>query len=213
MIITIDGPAGAGKGTIAAYLAEKYNLAYMDTGLLYRALAKSVIKQKLDIVDDQTKIIQIANEITVMDTKTPDLRSEDIAVVASGIAKIPEVRNELADIQRSFIDDVEKTGQGAVIDGRDIGTVICPEAVCKLFITARPEIRSVRRSLELGTKNATQDSIAKQIALRDDSDTKRKVSPVVPAQDAFIIDTSDLSIGQACSAAENYVKSKCINAA
>ena len=209
MIITIDGPAGAGKGTIATYLAEKYNLAYMDTGLLYRALSKKVIESGLDPQVNHSEIIELAKQVTVMDTKIPGLRSEDVAAVGSCIAKISEVREELAVVQHGFIEDVRKTGQGAVMDGRDIGTVICPEAECKLFITARPEVRSQRRALELESKNAEAAAIAKQIAERDSSDTNRKVSPVIPAEDALVIDTSDMSIGEACATADKFFRSKC----
>ncbi|MCE3231224.1 MAG: hypothetical protein K0R52_1152 [Alphaproteobacteria bacterium] len=213
MIIAVDGPAGAGKGTISEYLAMKFDLLYLDTGLLYRALAKAVITQKVDPANSQA-VAHIAQALTTDDAQDPDLRGEDIAAVASQVAVIAEVRSVLNEMQRKFCRSVKPPYQGAILDGRDIGTVICPEATCKLFITARPEIRNQRRLLETQadpTKTITEDGsqVARKIAERDDRDRARKIAPLTPAPDAIIIDTSDLTIEQACTTAALYVAECC----
>lgn len=213
MIIAIDGPSGAGKGTIAGYLALKFNLLHLDTGLLYRALAKAVLAKKLDPFTDSQPIAQMAQDMKLENVQDPDLRGEDIAAVASQIAIIEDVRAVLNDLQRQFCGSVKPPYQGAVLDGRDIGTVICPDATCKLFITARPEIRNQRRFLETSPNAqgvlAPAEKIAEKIAERDSRDSARKIAPLTPAPDAFIIDTSDLTIEQACAQAASYVAQRC----
>jgi len=218
IIIAIDGPAGAGKGTISQYLAMKFDLLYLDTGLLYRALAKAVITQKVDPNNPQA-VTHIARTITVNDIQDPDLRGEAVAAVASQVAVIAEVRNILNDLQRNFCGSVKPPYQGAVLDGRDIGTIICPEATCKLFITARPEIRNRRRLLENQMEKQENDEenpedtsqITQKIIERDTRDRTRKIAPLTPAADAFIMDTSDLTIDQACTKAALYVAECCLN--
>lgn len=213
MIIAIDGPAGAGKGTISEYLAMKFDLMYLDTGLLYRALAKAVLMQRIDPADS-VAVTNIAKTITVEDINDPDLRGEEIAAIASKIAVINEARNILNELQREFSRSVKAPYKGAILDGRDIGTVICPDATCKLFITARPEIRNKRRLLETkmesNTTSEAESAISQKIAERDTRDSNRKIAPLTPAPDAIIIDTSDLTIDEACTKAAMYVAKCCL---
>lgn len=209
MIIAIDGPAGAGKGTISEYLAMKFDLLYLDTGLLYRAVAKAVIAEKV-APTDAVAVANIAHTIKVENVDDHELRGEEIAAVASQIAVLNEVRTILNDLQRSFCHSVTAPYKGAILDGRDIGTVICPEADCKLFITARPEIRNRRRLLETQIRSDASfevvSSISQKIAERDRRDASRKIAPLTPAPDAIIIDTSDLTIDEACTKAALYVE-------
>lgn len=209
MIIAIDGPAGAGKGTISEYLAMKFDLLYLDTGLLYRAVAKAVIAQNVDPTDS-TPVTNIARTIKVEDVDDHELRGEEIAAIASQIAILNDVRNILNDLQRNFCRSVKPPYKGAILDGRDIGTVICPDADCKLFITARPEIRNQRRLLETQMRSDASfevvSSISQKIAERDRRDATRKIAPLTPAPDAIIIDTSDLTIDEACTKAAQYVE-------
>lgn len=214
MIIAIDGPAGSGKGTISEYLAMKYDLMYLDTGLLYRALAKAVIRENVDPKNTEA-VTNIARALTLQDVQDPDLRGENIAAIASQVAVIPPVRQILDEFQRAFCRSVKLPFKGAILDGRDIGTVICPDATCKLFITARPEIRNQRRMLETeiaaGSSAGALAAIAQKIAERDNRDSTRKIAPLTPAPDAIIIDTSDLTIEQACTKAAQYVEKCCFN--
>ncbi|MBX9805639.1 MAG: (d)CMP kinase [Alphaproteobacteria bacterium] len=213
MIIAVDGPAGAGKGTISEYLAMKFDLMYLDTGLLFRALAKAVLKEGINPTHREA-VARIARTIQVSDIDDPDLRGEDIAAVASQVAVIEEVRQVLTDLQRQFCRSVKAPYKGAILDGRDIGTVICPDATCKLFVTARPEIRNKRRLLETQmSSDATKEVesvISQKIAERDSRDSTRKIAPLTPAPDAIIIDTSDLTIDEACTKAALYVAECCM---
>jgi cytidylate kinase len=213
MIIAVDGPAGSGKGTISEYLALKYDLLYLDTGLLYRAVAKAVLRLNIDPAKI-SEVTNVARNITLKDVQDPDLRGEEIAAIASQIAVISEVRQVLDEFQRAFYRSVHPPYKGAILDGRDIGTVICPDADCKLFITARPEIRNQRRMLETQVSSSasqeTLNTIAQKIAERDNRDSTRKIAPLTPAKDAFIIDTSDLTIEQACTEAAKYVEQCCL---
>lgn len=213
MIIAVDGPAGSGKGTICGYLAIKFDLQYLDTGMLYRALAKAALRAKVDPKNFQA-ITNLAQVLTLKDVQDPDLRGEDIAAIASQVAVIPEARKILDEFQREFCRSIKPPYKGAILDGRDIGTVICPDATCKLFITARPEIRNQRRMLETqvvaGSSPEALSHIAQKIAERDNRDSTRKIAPLTPASDAFIIDTSDLTIEQACTKAAQYVAQCCL---
>ncbi len=206
MIIAIDGPAGAGKGTIARYLAQKFDLDYLDTGLLYRAVALKVMEEKIDI-DNKDSIISIAKIIEVKSLNNPALKEEGTASVASRIAVIPEVRQILTEKMRSFCLNVALPYKGVVLDGRDIGTVVCPEANCKLFITASVEIRATRRTIEMEKSNPSEANqhYLGEIIQRDSRDTGRQSSPLIPANNAVTIDTSELTIAQACALAESYL--------
>lgn len=213
MIIAVDGPAGAGKGTISEYLAMKFDLMYLDTGLLYRALAKAVLRAKISLTNIEA-VAQLAQTISVADIDDPDLRGEDIAAIASQVAVIEPVRQILKDLQQQFCQSVKPPYKGVILDGRDIGTVICPEATCKLFVTARPEVRNQRRLLETNMSSETSQEaeslISKKIAERDNRDSSRKIAPLTPAPDAIIIDTSDLTIDEACTKAALYVAECCL---
>lgn len=209
MIITIDGPSGAGKGTVAKYLADKFNLKKLDTGLLYRALAQRIIQNHGSFTPEiHTQVIELAHQITLEDVNLPGLRTEEVASLASKIAVIPEVREILANLQRQFAYDDPSPYQGVILDGRDIGTVICPDAPCKIYLTARDDIRVERRHQQLNTVN--QEKVKNFLKERDNRDQSRAVAPLAAAPDAYIIDTSDLTIDQVCSMAAYYVFNNCV---
>ncbi len=198
MIIAIDGPAASGKGTIARRLAAHFGLPHLDTGLLYRATARVLLDEgsKLDDVD---KAVSAARGLALLDFDEERLRGRDMGEAASVVAAIPEVRAALIDIQRAFA----ARPQGAVLDGRDIGTVIAPEAQAKIFVTASPETRAQRRALELRGRGEKVDygSILDDIRKRDQRDSERTDAPLKPAEDARLLDTTDLNIEAAFAAA------------
>ena len=189
--VAIDGPAAAGKGTISMAVAAHFGLAHLDTGLLYRAVGARVLVG-VDAID-------AARDLRAVDLDGDALRTADIAQAASRAAAIPEVRAALVDFQRAF---ATRQG-GAVLDGRDIGTVICPDAAVKLFVTARAEVRAQRRFEELSDKGAVTDfaTVLADVKARDERDSSRATAPLVAADDAVLIDTSDLSIDAAIAAA------------
>lgn len=187
-IIAIDGPAGAGKGTIARYLANKLNYGYIDTGLFYRALAFASIEKSVWRLD---QLIELTKQITLADLDNPILRSESVANTASKISIHPEIRSLITDQIRVEAFRMDK--EGIVLDGRDVGTVIFPDADLKLFITASPEVREARRVQEMKEKGL----IATHVMDRDKRDQTRKASPLTKAEDAIEIDTSSLSIDEA----------------
>ncbi len=189
--VAIDGPAAAGKGTISKAVAAHFDLAHLDTGLLYRAVGARVLVG-VDAID-------AARDLRAEDLDGDALRTADIAQAASRAAAIPEVRAALVDFQRAF---ATRQG-GAVLDGRDIGTVICPDAAVKLFVTARAEVRAQRRFEELSDKGAVTDfeTVLADVKARDERDSSRATAPLVAADDAVLIDTSDLSIDAAIAAA------------
>ena len=190
--VAIDGPAAAGKGTISKAVAAKFGFAHLDTGLLYRAVGAKAA----DGVDPITAAQTLSND----DLSREDLRSLAAGQAASKVAVIPEVRAALVDFQRRF---ASQDG-GAVLDGRDIGTVICPDADVKLFVTASAEVRAHRRWLEVGGDEA---QVLAEVRERDDRDMNRADAPLKPADDALLIDTSDLSIEDAIAAAVNAINS------
>jgi len=190
MIIAIDGPAGAGKGTIAKLLADKLDYAYLDTGLIYRAVASKWMHQQSVAAAD------IAAALTPEDMDAEGLRTPAVAEAASKIASIPSVREALLVFQRHFAQHPPSGKKGAVLDGRDIGTVICPDAPHKFFLTATPEIRAERRFKELQASGdaITFLTVLKDVKARDERDSNRATAPLKPAADAVIIDTSTKSI-------------------
>ncbi|WP_170598854.1 (d)CMP kinase [Ruegeria arenilitoris] len=196
--VAIDGPAAAGKGTISKAVAAHFGLAHLDTGLLYRAVGRRTL--------DGTDPVEAARSLTAEELEQGDLRTAEIAQAASKVAVIPEVRAALVDFQRSFA----RRAGGAVLDGRDIGTVICPEAEVKLFVTASPEVRAERRYLELADKAAeiTRAQVLADVRERDARDAERSTAPMKPADDAVILDTSDLSIEAALEKAIAVIKGK-----
>ena len=188
--IAIDGPAAAGKGTISKAVAAHFGFAHLDTGLLYRAVGAKTLRG--------TDPIEAAKSLTAEDM-VGDLRTPEVAQAASKVAVIAEVRAALVAFQRSF---AARDG-GAVLDGRDIGTVICPDAPVKLFVTASAEVRAERRYLELSQKGLpdTREQVLADVITRDKRDRERSEAPLKPATDAVIIDTSDLSIEDAVAKA------------
>lgn len=196
--IAIDGPAAAGKGTISKAIAAHFGFAHLDTGLLYRAVGARTL--------DGTDPIDAAKALTAEDLAAENLRTPEVAQAASRVAVIAEVRAALIDFQRAF---AGRAG-GAVLDGRDIGTVICPEADAKLFVTASAEVRAERRYLELVGKGheTTRDAVLADVKERDARDAERAEAPMKPAEDAVLIDTSDLAIEAAVQAAIDAVKAQ-----
>jgi cytidylate kinase len=189
--IAIDGPAAAGKGTISKAVAAHYGFAHLDTGLLYRAVGAKVL---LGLAPEEA-----AARLTAEDLHADGLRSPEVAQSASRVAALPQVRASLIDFQRSF---ARRSG-GAVLDGRDIGTVICPDAEAKLFVTASAEVRARRRFEELdGAGDArSYEQVLADVRERDTRDRERATAPLVAAADAVTIDTSDMSIDAAIAAA------------
>ncbi|WP_170561109.1 (d)CMP kinase [Ruegeria atlantica] len=194
--IAIDGPAAAGKGTISKAVAARFGFAHLDTGLLYRAVGRRTLQGM--------EPIAAAQALSAEDLEQGDLRTAEIAQAASKVAVIPEVRSALVDFQRAFA----RRGGGAVLDGRDIGTVICPEAEVKLFVTASAEVRAERRFLELSAKGSdvTRDQVLSDVRERDARDAERSTAPMKPAEDAVLLDTSDLSIEAALAKAIEVIE-------
>lgn len=198
MIIAIDGPAASGKGTIARRLAQHYGLPHLDTGLLYRATARVLMDNGLRL-DDPARAVAAARGLALTDFDEEALRGAKMGEAASIVAAIPEVRSALLDMQRKF---AARPG-GAVLDGRDIGTVICPDAPAKLFVTASPEVRAQRRALELRGRGERADyaAVLADIRRRDERDAGRSAAPLLAAPDAVRLDTSDLDVEGAVAAA------------
>lgn len=207
-IIAIDGPAAAGKGTLARRLATQLGFDYLDTGLIYRAVGMKLARAGLDPAA-ATLAEQAARDLSPADLAATDLRIDEAAQAASKVASIPGVRAALLEFQRKFAAQ-PPGGKGAVLDGRDIGTVVCPEAGVKLFVTASVEKRAERRLKELQEKGlgAIYGTVLADMRERDERDTNRAVAPLVPAQDAAVLDTSDLDADQAFAAALEIIGSK-----
>jgi len=189
--VAIDGPAAAGKGTLSKSIAAHFGFAHLDTGLLYRAVgAKTLLG---------VEPVAAAEALTAEDLDGDALRTPDVAQAASKVAVQPEVRQALTDFQIAF----SRRAGGAVLDGRDIGTVICPDAEVKLFVTASAEVRARRRFLELTGKGlvTSLDEVLADVKARDDRDMNRAEAPMRPAEDAVILDTSEMSIEAAFEAA------------
>jgi cytidylate kinase len=199
VIIAVDGPAAAGKGTIARALASHFGYHFLDTGSLYRMVGLSALRSSGEPITARAAIAA-ATSLNPQKFSDAELRSEEVGAAASIVAAIPEVRAALLELQRAFA----RKEPGAVLDGRDIGTVVCPEAQAKLFITASAEVRARRRQVELGT--ADYDSILADIRARDERDSKRATAPLVAAADAVTLDTSELDRDAAIDAAIRAVE-------
>jgi len=206
VIIAIDGPAAAGKGTLARRLAEHFGLALLDTGLLYRAVGMNLVRAGAD-PDDAAGAAEAARTLRPEDLDASDLRTDAAADAASRVSAVPDVRLALLDFQRSFAANPPGDKRGAVLDGRDIGTVVCPEADVKLFVTASPEVRAKRRFLELRERglDAIHGRVLADMKERDARDRDRAVSPLEPAKDAFILDTSDLDADRVFARALDFI--------
>jgi len=188
-VIAIDGPAASGKGTVARRLAEYYKLPHLDTGLLYRATACALIDEGLPL-EDAVAAEEAARGLSLSDFDPDRLRSREIGEASSVVASIPAVRAALIEMQQNFAARPE----GAVLDGRDIGTVICPNALVKIFVTASAEARAQRRALELAGQGEPADykNILDDVRKRDARDSERKTAPLKQAHDAILIDTTEL---------------------
>ena len=202
MLIAMDGPAASGKGTLAKRLAKHYGLGHLDTGSLYRAVARDMIAAGRAL-DDEAAAARTAREIDPDTLDDAALRTAEIGEAASLVAKIPGVRKALVEYQRSF---AARPG-GAVIEGRDIGTVVCPEADVKIFVEASAQVRAERRHKELVEAGhaISLDEMRAQIEARDALDRSRTISPLKPAEDALLLDTSDLGIEAAFKAAVELI--------
>jgi len=207
-VIAVDGPAASGKGTIARALAEHFGLPFMDTGLLYRAVALNLWRWGGD-PGNEFEALRACDELN-LDAGDPELRSEPVSKIASSISAYPGVRAALLERQQSFA----RQPAGAVLDGRDIGTVIAPQADAKLFVTATAEVRAGRRMKELEGRgmHAAYEDVLADIRSRDERDSHREVAPLVPANDAILLDTSNLTIEEAIAEAirltEQRIKDK-----
>jgi cytidylate kinase len=205
MIIAIDGPAASGKGTIARRLAEAFGLPHLDTGLLYRATARAVLDSGGDI-NDLAAAVSAARGLGLTDFDESSLRGKDMGEAASIVASMPAVRAVLVDAQQSFA----ARQSGAVLDGRDIGTVICPNADAKIFVVAEAEVRAQRRALELRKRGEAGDyeTVLDDIRRRDERDLGRSTAPLKLAVDAVVLDTTKLDIEAAVAAAMAIVMGK-----
>jgi CMP/dCMP kinase len=203
MIIAIDGPAASGKGTIAKRLAVRYGFRHLDTGLIYRAVAKALIDAKAPL-DDHKRAAAAAATLDPTQFDEQALKSRAVGEAASRISAIPEVRAALFNFQQEFA----ALPPGAVLDGRDIGTVIAPDAEVKIFVIATPEVRAKRRALELRGRGemVNEAEILADIVRRDERDTARAVAPLKPAADAHLLDTTHLDIDAAVRAAIDIVE-------
>lgn len=203
--VAIDGPAAAGKGTIGRAVAQEFGFAHLDTGLLYRAVAVKAMHRGRGVIDP-VMATALAEKLTEKDLQRPDLRSTLASRAASKVAAVPEVRQALLEFQRRF---ARREG-GAVMDGRDIATVICPEAEVKLFVTADDRTRAERRHKELTGKGgrATIEQVLADLESRDRRDRERADAPMVQAPDAVLLDTTRMSIDEAVSKAVKLVRER-----
>lgn len=205
MIIAIDGPAASGKGTICKRIAGHYGLRHLDTGLLYRAVGKSVLDAG-KAPDDKAAAIAAAQSLDLARFDEATLKSAEAGEAASHVSAIPEVRAALVDYQRAFA--AQKPG--AVLDGRDIGTVICPDADVKIFVTASPEVRASRRGNEYRAsgKDIDDATVLADIRKRDERDSSRAASPLRQAEDAVLLDTTAMGVEEAVAAAIAIVEAR-----
>lgn len=202
MIIAIDGPAASGKGTLARRLAEHFNLRHLDTGLTYRAVAAALLAKGLPL-GDEAIAIEIAHHLDLAKMDKSVLSSHEIGEAASRIAVLGGLREELVRLQKDFA----AVPPGAVLDGRDIGTVVCPDATVKLFVTASAEARAKRRTDEMLSKGqeAEYASVLSDLKRRDERDSQRTVAPMKQAEDAHLLDTTEMDIETAFQAAVDIV--------
>ena len=216
-VIAIDGSSATGKGTLGLRLAQAFDYAYLDTGALYRGVAYNLIQKGCDL-SDEAAAVSVAQGLSSTQMlhlqDESDIRTEACGKAASIISSIPSVRQALFDFQRRFaLYPLQKNGSpaaGAILDGRDIGTVICPEADFKFFLTARAEIRAERRLKELQSKGlcVIYEDVLSDIIARDKRDQERKTAPMKPAKDALIIDTSDLTADEVYAQVVRFIEGR-----
>jgi len=202
LIIAIDGPAASGKGTLARRLAEHFKLRHLDTGLTYRAVADRLLSEGADL-DDEDAAVAAAETLDLAHLDRTRLSQHEIGEAASQVAVMPRLRQALRQKQRAFA----TAPPGAVLDGRDIGTVVLPDAPAKLYVTASPEVRARRRALEMNEAGSQigEAEVLEDLRRRDARDTVRGASPLRAAPDAYLLDTSDKDIEAAFRAALDYV--------
>ncbi len=205
LLIAFDGPAASGKGTLASVIAADYGLPFLDTGLLYRAIGHLAHHQQVSHAEAQA-LAALAPHIDADLLSNDALRGREAGERASQVAAVPEVRQALKQYQIDFANQAS----GAVLDGRDIGTVIAPNAAVKLFITAAPEVRARRRWLQLSKLDPSLpfEAVLEDIRIRDERDSSRSAAPLEMAKDALLLDTSDLDIEAAIAAARSLVKDR-----
>jgi cytidylate kinase len=203
MIIAIDGPAASGKGTLAKRLAQHYGLRHLDTGVIYRAVAKALLDAGLELTDE-ARAAAAAMELDPEKFGDPALKSQKVGDAASVVSAFPKVREALVNFQRAFAADPP----GAVLDGRDIGTVICPDADVKIFVIADPKVRAQRRTLEAKSRGEDADEavILADILKRDERDQNRATAPLKAAPDAHLLDNSHLDIESGVRAAIDIIE-------
>ena len=204
--VAIDGPAASGKGTLARRLAAHFGLRHLDTGLTYRAVAEALLRAGAGLDDERAALEAAAGGVDFAKLDRRRLSGHEIGEAASRIAVMPALRRALVEKQRAFASQLP----GAVLDGRDIGTVVLPNAAAKLFVTASPEARARRRTLEMQGRGADigERDVLADIRKRDARDTGRSDSPLRPAADAYLLDTTDLDIEAAFRAAVDYVSGR-----
>nr|WP_156532489.1 (d)CMP kinase [Agrobacterium vitis] len=201
-VIAIDGPAAAGKGTLSRRIADSYGFHHLDTGLTYRATAKALLEKSLPL-DNEAVAEQVALGLDLAGLDREVLAKHDIGEAASKIAVMPAVRRALVEAQRRFA----LKAPGTVLDGRDIGTVVCPDAAVKLYVTASPQVRARRRYDEIVAHGGVADypAVFEDVKRRDERDMGRADSPLKPAEDAHLLDTSEMSIEAAFQAARSLI--------
>ncbi len=209
-IVALDGPAAAGKGTLARRLAEAFDLAYLDTGGLYRAVGAKLLVAGGD-PGDTVAAVRAAESLSAADLERADLRGEAVGEAASRVSALPEVRRALLAFQRDFAYHPPEGQRGAVLDGRDIGTVVCPEACAKIFVTASLEERARRRHEELLARGERliYGRVLRDMQARDARDAAREAAPLRPAADACVLDTSALDPEAAFARARAIVCERC----
>ncbi len=219
IIIAVDGPTASGKGTLARRLAEQFHFFYLDTGAVYRAVGKYILDTGGNLDDPEFALkgaIYIRDNLSWDILNDPALRTDSVADAASRSSKFPAMREVLLDTQRLYashpplMESKNKTFQGSVLDGRDIGTVVCPHADVKLYVTADVETRAERRFKELSGKGipTTYETVLQDMMDRDARDSGRAIAPLIPAKDAIIFDTSKLNADEALASAADIIRAK-----
>ncbi|OUS12051.1 cytidylate kinase [Rhodospirillales bacterium 47_12_T64] len=205
-VIAIDGPVASGKGTLARRLAKALDLAYLDTGSLYRAVGSLILARGSD-PNDSVLAAKVADGFTAADIDRDDLRAEKVGQAASVVAANQEVRKSLLEFQRNFAKTPPNNHLGAILDGRDIGTIVCPTAEVKLFISATPEVRAKRRHKELLERGdqSIYARVLEDLRERDERDRNRATAPLRAAEDAVVLDTSDMDADKAFKLAKKLI--------